>query len=138
MKASMTLRYVGDENFSRRYLIEKQDGMFWTGRRWSSRLIDARLFHKIGDAHKAYHSLQNRRLRGKPKREFKLDFTLSVRGSARFSEDDLRRYLSQALQVGFDTAAAGDGPGGNFVIMKPLLYTLQEVDSAPVKSRKPG
>jgi hypothetical protein len=127
MKSSVTLRYCGDEDFSRRFLLERQDGMFYTGRGWTTQLAHARLYDKLSTAQRAYRAVMNRKHRKKPTRRFRLQLDLSARGSGRFSAHDLRRFLSAALHLNFDTAAAGDGPNGTFVQATAALWSLEEI-----------
>jgi hypothetical protein len=129
MRASVTIRYCGNEDFSRRFLLQRQDGSYYTGRGWSARLGEARLYDKLSTAQRAYRAVMNRKYRKQPARKFRLQLDLSVRGSGRFSADDLRRFLSAALHLNFDNAAAGDGPRGNFVQAVAALWSLEEVDS---------
>lgn len=136
MNSSLTVRYVGDEDYSRRYLLQRQDGKFWSGDRWVPAINDARLYHRLADAQRAYRTIHNRKFRGKPKRRFRMTLDLTVHGEARFSQDDLRRFLSSALHLNFDTAAAGDGPNGNFVVAVALLHSLDEIDISTVSSAK--
>jgi hypothetical protein len=133
MKSSLTVRYVGEENYSRRYLLQRQDGKYWSGHRWVSAISEARLFHQLADATRAYRTIQNRKFKGKQKRKFTIQLDLTVHGEARFSQDDLRRFLASALHLNLDNAAAGDGPNGTFVVAVALLHSLDEVD-VPVKS----
>ncbi len=127
MRGKLTIRFCGDENFSRRFLLQRQDGRYYTGRGWTACLDEARLYHNLATAQRAYRTIQNRNYRRRPKREFRLQLDLSVRGSGRFSADDLRRFLSVALHLNFDNAAAGDGPSGTYVQATAALWTLQEI-----------
>ncbi len=128
MRANMTIRYIGNEDFSRRYLIQRRDGKFFTGRGWAVEIREARLYDQLSKARRAYHALQNRKYSRMPKRAFRLQLDLTVSGTGRFSEDDLRRFLSAALDITFDNAAGGDGPNGNFVKAVAALWSLREVD----------
>lgn len=127
MKANVTVRYVGNEDFSRRFLLQRQDGKFYTGVGWTDRMDEARLYDKLAPAQKACNAILNRKYRAKPKRTFTLQLELTVRGTQRFSEDDLRRFLAQALHLNFDNAAGGDGPNGSFVLARAALWSLREV-----------
>ncbi len=127
MKCNVTVRYIGNEDFSRRFLLQRQDGRYYTGRGWTARLDEARLYNALSKAQKACRTIQNRKYRGQPKREFRLQLDLTVRGTQRFSAHDLRRYLSASLQISFDNAAAGDGPHGTFVQATAALWSVQEV-----------
>ena len=127
MKANVTVRYIGNEDFSRRVLLQRQDGKYYTGRGWTARLDEARLYDKLATAQKVYRTIQNRKYRKQPKREFKLQLELSVRGSGRFSADDLSRFLSAAMHISFDNAAAGCGPNGTFVQATAALWSVQEI-----------
>lgn len=129
MKANMTIRYIGNEDFSRRFLLQRQDGHFYTGRGWTHALDKARLYDKVSTAQRAYHAVQNRKYRGQRKRKFRVQLHLTVRGNGRFSADDLRRFLAQALHLNFDTAAAGNGPNDNCVLAQLALWTLEAVDA---------
>jgi hypothetical protein len=127
MKSNVTIRYCGNENFSRRFLLERQDGTFYTGRGWTTQLAQARLYDKLSSAQRAYRAVMNRKYRKQPTRQFRLQIDLNVRGSGRFSADDLRRFLSLSLQISFDTAAGGDGPNGTFVQATAALWSVQEI-----------
>lgn len=134
MNSAATIRFIGDEDFSRRYLVQRRDGKFFTGRGWSARLPKARLYNTLAAAQKAYRAVLNRVHRGDPTRAFTLQLRLVVRGSEPFTADDLRRYLAHALQLNFDCAAAGDGPNGTFVMATAALGTLDEVGgTAPIR-----
>lgn len=127
MKSNVVVRFIGNEDFSRRFLLQRQDGKFYTGRGWTARLDEARLYDKLATAQKVYRTIQNRKYRKQPKREFTLQLELSVRGSGRYSADDLRRFLSAALLLQFDCAAAGAGPNGSYVQATAALWSLQEI-----------
>lgn len=127
MKSSVTIRFCGNENFSRRFLLERQDGRYYTGRGWTVRLDEARLYDKLSTAQRAYRAVMNRKFRKQPMRQFRMQLDLSVRGSGRFSADDLRRFLSASLHISFDTAAAGDGPNGTFVQATAVLWSVDEI-----------
>ncbi len=124
----MTIRYVGNEDFARRYLIQRRDGKLYTGRGWADRLDKARLYDDLSTVESAYRSLQCRRSRGQPKRAFRVQLNVTVHGSGRFSADDLRRFLAQALHLNFDNSAFGDGPNGTVVQAALAGWTLKEVD----------
>jgi len=127
MKCNVTVRYIGNEDFGRRFLLQRQDNKYYTGRGWTARLDEARLYNTLAKAQKAYRTIQNRKYRGKPRREFRLQLDLTVRGTQRFSAHDLRRFLSAAMSITFDTAAAGNGPAGSFVQATAALWSLQEI-----------
>lgn len=127
MKSNVTVRYIGNEDFSRRYLLQRRDGKFYTGVGWTARMDAARLYDKLATAQKACNTILNRAYRAKPKRTFTLQLDLTVRGTQRFSADDLRRFLAQCLHINFDNAAGGDGPNGSFVQAIAALWSLREV-----------
>src|SRR4051812_34810518 len=126
MKCNVTVRYIGSEDFGRRFLLQRQDGKYYTGRGWTARLDEARLYNKLATAQKVCRTIQNRKYRGQPKRQFRLQLDLTVSGTQRFSADDLRRFLSAAMNISFDNAAAGDGPNGTFVQATAALWSVQE------------
>ncbi len=57
MRADMTIRYIGDEDFSRRYLIQRRDGKFFTGRGWAVEIRESRLYDQLSKVRRAYHAL---------------------------------------------------------------------------------
>lgn len=129
MQANITIRFVGNEDIARRFLLQRQDGRYYTGRGWTDSLDNARLYDRLAAVVKTYHTLQNRKYRGQPQRKFRVRLDLTVSGSGRYAAHDLRRFLAAAMSVTLDTAAAGDGPSGTFVVAAPALWTLEEVYS---------
>jgi hypothetical protein len=126
MNASVTIRYVGQEDFCRRFLLERQDGLFHTGRGWTAQLAKARMYDTLAAAQKVYRTIMTRKYGRRERWEFTLRLDLTVFGDV-FSRADLRDYLARTMQVNFDNAAAGDGPGGSFVMARAVLGTLDEV-----------
>jgi hypothetical protein len=127
MNASITIRYVGHEDLCRRFLLERRDGRFHTGRGWTADLAKARMYDTLAAAQKVYRTLMTRENRRRAKREFTLRLDLTVFGDG-FSQADLCEYLKRAMQINFDNSAAGDGPGGSFVVARAVLGTLDEVN----------
>lgn len=127
MNANVTIRYVGQEDYCRRFLLERQDGLFHTGRGWTPDLAKARMYDSLAAAQKVYRGIMTRKNRRQGKREFTLRLDLTVFGDG-FLQADLRNYLFRAMQINFDNAAAGDGPGGSFVLARAVLGTLDEVN----------
>lgn len=131
MNAAVTIRYVGNEDFARRFLLHRRDGQFYTGRGWSCRLDDARLYDSLAAAQRVYRKMMDRRHQAGPKRLFSIRLDLTVRGADAYGLDDLRDYLARAMLINFDNAAAGDGPNGSFVMARAFFGTLVEVEANP-------
>lgn len=129
MNGFLAIRYTGhDLPVTRRFLIERQDGQFWAGRRWTGRLDEARLYRCLRDAQVVSLKLQRRRLRGRAVRHFHCDLTFAVVGDAPVDLNALREYLIAALHLNIDVAAHGDGPGQSVVIARANLGTLAIVE----------
>lgn len=133
MNGAVTIRYVGNEDFARRFLLHRRDGRFYTGRGWSSRLDDARLYDTLAAAQRVYRKLMDRKHRAEPKRVFSIRLDLTVSGADPYGLDDVRDYLARAMQITFDNAAAGDGPNGSCVLARAILGTLVEVGGSPAR-----
>lgn len=131
MNATMTIRYIGDEDCARRFLLQRQNGKFFTGRGWATQLNKARLYNSLAAAQRVYRAVMTRRCAGRKERRFTIRLDLSVFGGTDLTLADVRNYLTQAMQVNFDTAAAGDGPGGSFMLARAILGTLDEVGANP-------
>lgn len=49
MRGFVTIKDTGQDNpATRRFVVQKADGQFWDGKRWTSRLDAARLCHPRG------------------------------------------------------------------------------------------
>lgn len=127
MKGFVTVRYTG-QDATRRFLVQKRDGQFWTGRRWADRLDAARLYHCLRDAQLACLSIQRRRWRGKRVRKYRCELTVTVAGNEPVTADAVREYLLRALNLNIDVVAHGDGPGQSVVVVAALLGMLAEAD----------
>lgn len=125
MLGSVAIRSLGRDN-NLRFLVQRRDGKFWTGRAWTTEVPKARLYARLRDAQHVCTGMQLRRQRGKPKREFTCQLRLTVHGEQPYTLDDLRDYLQRAIQLSFDTFTAGEGPGNSFVAAQALLFTLKE------------
>jgi hypothetical protein len=124
MQGAVTVRFIGADD-RRRFLVQRQDGKLWTGRRWTREVPEARLYVRLRDAQAVCNGMLRRRHRGKEVRRFRCQMTISVIGDGPCGLDDLRDYLREALQLNLDVAAHGDGPGGNWVTITACLSGLE-------------
>lgn len=124
---SVAIRSLGQDD-SLRFLVQRRDGKFWTGRAWTTDVPKACLYTRLRDAQQVCTGMQLRRQRGKRRREFTCQLRLTVHGDQPFTLDDLREYLQRAIQLSFDTFTAGEGPGDSFVAAQALLFTLNEAE----------
>ena len=85
---------------------------FWTGKGWSRRLRDARLYHDPDDVARTIDRLTRRHLRRhQPKRLYLLTARRpGPRRRVRLPAGDVEKYLQDALVVGVDHERYGTGP----------------------------
>lgn len=110
MAHKLMLRYTGPA-CARRYMIERDDHVFWSGSGWVEHHSQAILYRLMGDAHAACAAIQQEAVEGKPRREFRCTLTVAVVGDdvAGVTLADVVKYLSDAMLVSLDYEAADDG-----------------------------
>ena len=101
---------------------------FWTGRGWSRRLRDARLFADPDDVATVVERMSRRYLRRhEPKRLYLLTVMVRVHADESVSRRDLENYLKDALSVGVDYEQYGHGPTeGSLVEVVVPAISLEE------------
>ena len=124
----VTIRYMGPDH-ARRYVLQRGDHKFWTGRGWNRILDTARVFRDHRTAQRACRSIQNEQHRGKPRRTFKVTVgvTLVADAGKVIPREALVKFLADAVRIEIDNTAYGDGPaGGSFVRARMRPQTLKE------------
>src|SRR5689334_12382609 len=77
--------------------------LFYSGRGWSRRLSDARLFADPEDVARTIDRLTQRHLRRhQPKQLFTMTLVVGVHADESVSRQDIERYLRDALVIGVD------------------------------------
>ena|SRR5579884_4162386 len=100
------VRYIELNGF-RRFLLQREDGRFWTPKsKWSRHQRKAMLFANLGDAHKAYFKLTDTKLEG-PCRHFTARFDIFVNGRGEFDVNTLMDWLQGHVEF---TVTTEDGP----------------------------
>lgn len=129
MPHKLMLRYTGPA-CARRFLIERDDHLFWDGSGWAEHHNRAVLYRSMGDAYAACAAIQKPLIEGKPRREFKCTMTISVIGddAAGVKIGDLIDYLAEGLLISLDYEAADDRlVAGSHVEARVKLGELKEV-----------
>lgn len=126
----VTIRYMGPDH-ARRYVLQRGDRTFWTGRGWNGVLDTARVFRDHRAAQRACRMIQNKELRGKPVRTFRVTVAITLVANAveTIPHDALVQFLADAVRIDLDNTVHGDGPvDGSFVRARMRLQTLTETD----------
>lgn len=129
MKCMYAIRIVGRPN-SRRYIIQRNDHLFWTGKGWSEHPSGGLLYRLLGDAQRDCVRFQRDLVEGLPRKEFSCTFTVTVVGenAACVTTEDVAEYLSRVLQIGLDYEVVAEGPVADaYVECQVRLGTLKEV-----------
>lgn len=126
--SALTIRYTGSD-FARRFVIQRGDGKFWNGGGWSATIDKAVVFATHKSAQVACVALQYEQYRGKPVRTFKIEVNLTLVADdvQNISQEDLMRYIAQALRLDVENAVYGDGPTeDSYLQARMILKTLRE------------
>jgi len=90
-----------------RLVIQADNGLYWTGRAWSTNQASARLYHGLDDAAPEIEKIRAE-LDALPVTRFECRLVVEVRDSDReFTLDALKWFLSQAIQVQIDHGFPG-------------------------------
>ena len=108
------IRMVGQSHDHHRYLIRDNRRIvdhYYTGKGWSRRLRDARLYADPKLAARTVKRLTLRHLRRhEPRRLYLLTVVVRVHAPEYVSSHDVETYLKEALRVGVDHRKYGIGP----------------------------
>lgn len=130
MPALYMVRYYGTR--FRRHVVQRRDGLFWGGGGWVRPVGGATLYRLVRDAQAQCVRLQRQLTDGKPRREFRCSFVVSVIADdvAGFTVAEVADYVERAVNVSVDYEAEGDGPvAGGYVECLVKLAELKEVVS---------
>lgn len=113
-RAPFRIRLVGRSPDHPRFVIRDNRRLvdyFYTGRGWSRRLRDARLYYDPDEVARAIDRLTRRHLRRHhSKRLYLITAVVRVHADGSVSRADVERYLRDALVVGVDHERYGTGP----------------------------
>ncbi len=102
---------------------------FWTGKGWSRKIRDARLFAGPKIVATTIDRLTRRHLRRhEQKRLYVLPLIVRVHADELVSRSQIERYLQDALVIGVDHERCGTGPTPNSLveIIPPSVINLEE------------
>lgn len=125
----LTIRFFGPDDRRRMYAIQRGDGAFWCGGRWSPVLDSATIFHSYNDAGVACRAIQRTRYRGKPVRRYRAEVMVELIGDdvADVTNGMLAEYLRRSVRIEVATTDHGDGPlAGTYSEVRLILATLRE------------
>ncbi len=112
--APFKIRMVGPSPDHPRFVIRdarRVAELFWTGKRWSRKLRDARLYYDPDDVAETVERLTRQHLRRhQAKRLFKMTVIVRVHADESVSRADLENYLRKALVLRIDKERFGTGP----------------------------
>ena len=112
--APFKVRIVGHSPDHPRYIVRDARRLvdhFYTGRGWSRRLQDARLYHDPELAGETVKRLTVRHLRRhEPRRLYLMTIVVRVHAPENVSRHSVERFLRDALVVGLDHEKYGTGP----------------------------
>jgi len=103
--------------------------MFWTGKGWSRKLREARLFADPDDVKRTTDRLTRRHLRRhEAERLYVLSLIVRVHADEAVSRSHIERYLQNALVMGVDHERCGTGPTPDSLveIIPPPVISLEE------------
>lgn len=126
------IRYCGT-SANRFHILQRGDGLIWTGDGWSRLMDCAKIFRSHKDAQRAYASLARQRYGGKPMRTFKLEVAVALVADDvnDIRQEQLADYISRAVRVDVENSIFDNGPiEGSYVELRLLLATLKETESA--------
>ncbi|CAN5534590.1 hypothetical protein BH11PLA2_BH11PLA2_16080 [soil metagenome] len=125
---AMTIRYMGSNHA--RFVIQRGDKAFWTGKKWSRILDMARVFFDHKAAQAAYRGIQRRRFRGKPVRRYHVNVVITLTGDDvdDVTNNKLIDFMANALRIDIATLEYGEGPLENVALEASMKFaTLCEV-----------
>ena len=112
--APFKIRIVGQRHDHPRYILRDNRRLvdhFWTGKGWSRRLQDARLYADPELASRTAQAITLRHLRQHiPRQLFLMTIVVQVHAPEDVSRADVEHYLRDALVVGVDHRKYGTGP----------------------------
>lgn len=109
MSFGMTIEWTGVETH-RRYVINRGDDTFWTGKGWSPALTDALKYAKHQEACHDLGKMAEEYFRGLPTREFEVTLKVKVFSADRYDLQELKEYLSAAATFVIVPDVLGYGP----------------------------
>ena len=125
---TLMIRYLGSDG-NRYHVVQRGDGLFWTGKGWSRILDCAQIFRDHRAAQAQCCAIQTKRYRGKPSRSYRLEVAVTLCGDdvADVSEDMLVQFLRDAVRIDVETGVFGEGPlNGVYLEARLKLATLAE------------
>lgn len=129
--APFTIRIVGRRSDVQRFVIRdarRPAEMFWSGKGWSRRIQDARLFADRDDVNRTIDRLTRRHLRRHhPKRLYLMTILVRVHADEDVSRCDIENYLKDSLVVGVDHERYGTGPAPDSLVevVLPSVISLE-------------
>src|SRR4051812_5178310 len=81
-----------------RYLLQRADGLFWSGEAWKRSRRRAALYAHLADCHRAYFRLTDDGEDRGPCRGFTARFEVFVNGNAQFTVEELRDWLQRHVR----------------------------------------
>ena len=127
-KDCLRIRYIGPD-FARMFTIQRGDFMYWDGDGWTKILDKAQVFHDHTAAGTTVAALQYQQYQGLPIRTFKLELsiTLAADDVGAISQQQLARYIIDALRLEVENSVFGDGPvEESFVQARLQMASLEE------------
>lgn len=130
-RALFKIRMVGQRPDHPRFVVRDARRLvahFWTGKGWSRRLRDARLFADPDDVARTIKRLTLTHLRRHgAKRLFTLTVVVRVHAEVAVSRHDVEDYIRKALVLGVDHERHGTGPTpGSLVEVVAPVISLEE------------
>lgn len=119
-RALFKIRMVGQRPDHPRFVVRDARRLvahFWTGKGWSRRLRDARLFADPADVARTIKRLTLTHLRRhQPMRLFLLTLVVQVHADEEVSKGEVEDYLRSALVFGVDHERCGTGPTADSLV----------------------
>jgi hypothetical protein len=125
------IRYCGT-SANRFHVLQRGDGLFWTGDGWSRILDCAAIFRSHQDAQQVCAALARQRYGGKPMRTFKMEVAVALVADdvEDISQEQLSDFIARAVRVDVENSLHNDGPvEGSFVQLRLVLPTLRETET---------
>ena len=131
MPVTFHVRYVGCPKARRMIIQRSDDHSFWGGDGWVEEVKDALLYRNLRDAQRDAVAFQKRYIEGKPRREFRCEFRVTLHGEevTGADADDVIEYLRKLMLIGIDyEGVEADGPLAEcHVVCTVKLDGLKEV-----------
>jgi hypothetical protein len=110
-----------------RYLIVRNDGRFWNGKRWTRLRRRARLYARGQDVALAFRKLEERLYEDKPLRKFEVTMSVRVRADQDFDIKAISAYLHGAVSIMIDHDK-GTGPVPDSLVQLDVTWAeMREV-----------